>query len=98
ALRFVEVSDAFGAQRVVDHVDRFALRDGLVRTGRLADVAVDAELVDLEGHARIVSAGPQMAVPVPGRGGAIAVNAAVPGSGRAPHRCETWLRPRRRGA
>src|SRR5690606_32785793 len=58
ALRFVEMPDAFGAQRRVDHVDGFALGDRAVRAGRLADVAVDAELVDLQGHARIVSPAP----------------------------------------
>ena len=30
ALRFVEMADAFGAARGIDHVDRFALRDRLV--------------------------------------------------------------------
>src|SRR5690606_29455804 len=46
----IEVADAFGAARRVDHVDDFALRDGIVRARRLADVAVDTKLVDLEGH------------------------------------------------
>src|SRR3546814_3254173 len=52
ALRFVEMADAFGAARRVDHIDRFALRDRLVGTGRLADIAVDAEIVDLQGHGK----------------------------------------------
>src|SRR3546814_8664553 len=46
------MADAFGAARRVDHVDRFALRDRLVGTGRLADIAVDAEFVDLQGHGK----------------------------------------------
>src|SRR5207342_2236812 len=46
ALRFVVVADAFGAARRVDQVDRLALGNGLVRAGRLADIAVDAKLVD----------------------------------------------------
>src|SRR5690606_539450 len=48
ALRFVEMADAPGATRGVDDVDRLTLRDGLVGTCRLAYVAVDAELVDLQ--------------------------------------------------
>src|SRR5690606_21695293 len=63
ALRLVEMADAFGAQRRVDHVDRFALRNRPVRAYRLADVAVDAELVDLQGHARIVRAARAGTVP-----------------------------------
>src|SRR5690606_23709394 len=53
---------ALGAQRRIDHVDGLALRDRLVRAGRLADVAIDAELVDLQGHGRIVSAAPAAGV------------------------------------
>src|SRR5690554_4819995 len=52
ALRFVEVADAFGAQGRIDHVDRLALRDRPVRANRLADVTVDAKLVDPERHGR----------------------------------------------
>src|SRR5690606_8255770 len=48
ALRFVEMAYALGAQRRIDDVDRFPLRDRLVRADRLADVAIDAELVDLQ--------------------------------------------------
>src|SRR3546814_1390065 len=46
------MADAFGAARRVDHVDRFALRDRLVGTSRLADIAVDSEFVDLQGHGK----------------------------------------------
>jgi hypothetical protein len=51
ALRLVEMADAFGAQRGIDHVDVRPLRDRLVRARRFADVAVDAEFVDLQRHA-----------------------------------------------
>src|SRR5690606_36816236 len=54
ALRLVEMPHALGAARGVDHVDGLALRDGLVRAGGLADVAVDAELVDAQCHGAIV--------------------------------------------
>src|SRR5690554_926143 len=50
ALRLVEMADALGAQRGIDHVNGFALRDRPVGTDRFADVAVDAELVDPERH------------------------------------------------
>src|SRR5690606_35686771 len=50
ALRLVEMADALGAARRVDHVDGFAHGDRLVRAGRLADVTVDAELVDFQRH------------------------------------------------
>jgi len=57
ALGFVEMADTFGAARGVNDVDVLALRDGLIRAGRFADIAVDAQRVDLEGHGRILRAG-----------------------------------------
>src|SRR5690606_16031234 len=50
ALGLVEMAHAFGAQRRIDHVDRFTLRNRRVGTGRFADVAVDAKLVDSQRH------------------------------------------------
>src|SRR5574343_1405494 len=50
ALRLVEMADAFGAAVGIDDVDVLALADGLVRTGRFADVAVDADGMDDQGH------------------------------------------------
>src|SRR5690606_14943886 len=50
ALGLVEVPHALGAQRRVDLVDRLALRNRGVRAGRLADVAVDAQLVYFQRH------------------------------------------------
>src|SRR5436190_13576134 len=50
ALRFVEMADALGAARRIDQVDLLALGNRLVGAGRLADVAVDAKLVDAKGH------------------------------------------------
>ena len=50
ALRLVEVADALGALRRVDHVDLGALRDRLVRALGLADVAVDAFVGDDQRH------------------------------------------------
>ena len=52
--RFV-VADAFGAERGRDLVDLPAFRDRPVRTDGLADVAVDAEIGDLEGHGRCLT-------------------------------------------
>src|SRR5690606_22338319 len=106
ALRFVEMADALGAQRRIDDVDRFALRDRPVRAHRLADVAVDAELVDLQGHARIVSAGRRGTVPPPEkavriRAGSASAGGRSPGPtrpaspGRGP--CTAPLRSRYRG-
>ena len=63
ALRLVEMADALGAARRIDDVDLFALRNRLVRTRRLADVAVDAERIDLQGHADIVVTGRGRGVP-----------------------------------
>src|SRR5690606_22628175 len=54
ALGLVEVPHALGAQRGVDHVDGLALGDGAIRARGLADVAVDAELADAQGHGAIV--------------------------------------------
>jgi hypothetical protein len=50
ALGFIEMTDAFGAALGVDDVNLFTLGDGLVRTGRLTDIAVDAKGVDQECH------------------------------------------------
>ena len=55
ALRFVEVAYAFRAARRVDDVDVLAHADGLVGARRLADIAVDAELVDLQRHVSAAS-------------------------------------------
>src|SRR5690554_506278 len=49
-LRLVEMADALRAQRRIDHIDGFALRDRPVRADRLADVTVDTKLVDLKRH------------------------------------------------
>ena len=46
ALRLVEMSNTFGTTRRIDFVDDCALGDGLVRAGRLTDVAIDAQFVD----------------------------------------------------
>ncbi len=53
ALRRVEMADAFGAFRRVDHVDLRALRDRLIRAFGLADVAVDAFVGDDQRHRAI---------------------------------------------
>jgi hypothetical protein len=45
--RFV-VTDTFGAQSRVDHVDLVPLADGAVRALRLAHVAVDAFIGDVK--------------------------------------------------
>jgi hypothetical protein len=42
ALGFAVMTDAFGAEIGIDHVDRLAFRDGAIRAFRLADIAVDA--------------------------------------------------------
>ena len=55
ALRFVEVTYAFCAARWVDDVDALAHADSLVGTRRLADIAVDAEFVDLQRHVSAAS-------------------------------------------
>src|SRR6476620_11404792 len=49
-LRRVVVADALGAKRRGYFVDLGAHRDRLVGTDGLADIAVDAETGDLEGH------------------------------------------------
>src|SRR5690606_10632043 len=54
-----------------------------VRAHRLADVAVDAELVALQGHARIVSAGRRGTVPPPEKAVRIRAGSASAG-GRSP--------------
>src|SRR5690606_23616881 len=77
------MADALGPQRRIDDVDRFALRDRPVRAHRLADVAVDAELVDLQRHARIVSAGRRGTVPPPEKAVRIRAGSASAG-GRRP--------------
>ena len=46
ALRLIEVADALGASRRIDLIDLCALRDGQIRTLRLAYVAVDAFVGD----------------------------------------------------
>jgi hypothetical protein len=51
ALRFVMMTDAFGAQRRIDDVELLAKRNRLVRADGFADVAVDAGIEDLERHA-----------------------------------------------
>src|SRR5690606_1121940 len=84
ALRFVEMADAFGAARRVDHVDGFALRDGLVRACRFADIAVDAELVDLQGHVGL--AGAAAATPLRARTSRNAVAPSPARGGLAPPR------------
>jgi len=50
ALRDVEVADAFGAFRGIDHVDLHTLRDRGVRALRLAHVTVDAFVGDHQRH------------------------------------------------
>ena len=50
ALRRVEMADALGAFRGIDHVDLRPLRDRVVRALGLADVAVDAFVGDHQGH------------------------------------------------
>src|SRR6185312_8400256 len=50
ALRRVEMADALGAARGIDHVDLLALRDRVVRALGLANVAVDALVGDDERH------------------------------------------------
>jgi hypothetical protein len=57
ALRFVMVTDALSAQRRIDDVVLLAKRNRLVRADWFADVAVDAGVEDLEGHARQVYMG-----------------------------------------
>jgi hypothetical protein len=53
ALGLVEVAHALGAARGIDHVELDAHGDRLVRALRLAHVAVDALVGDLEGHGPI---------------------------------------------
>ena len=50
ALRFFEVTDAFGTFIRIDDVDALAQRDGAVRTLRLANIAIDAFFGDHQGH------------------------------------------------
>ena len=49
-LRDIVVTHAFGASGRGDLVDLDALADGGIRTDRLADIAIDALVGDLEGH------------------------------------------------
>ena len=57
--KLVGAQRAYAAARGMDDVDRLALRDRLVRAGRFTDVAVDAQLVDQQGHTvRRTSKGP----------------------------------------
>src|SRR5882757_7502708 len=48
------MTDALGTQVWIDLVNLNALKDRLVRAFRLADVAVDALVGDLQGHGRIL--------------------------------------------
>src|SRR5579875_3701022 len=57
ALRLIVMADAFGAQRGIDDVELLAKRNRLVRADGFADVAVDAGIEDLEGHAGLVYMG-----------------------------------------
>jgi hypothetical protein len=57
ALRLVVVTDAFGAQRRIDDVVLLAKRNRLVRADWFADVAIDAGIEDLQGHAGLVYMG-----------------------------------------
>src|SRR5438445_4251401 len=55
-LRRIEVPDALGAAHGRNLVNRRTHRDGLIGTDRLADVAVDAGIENLEGHSAIPNA------------------------------------------
>jgi len=57
ALGLIKMAHALGAAGRVDDVNVFALGNGLVRAGRFADITVDAQGVDLEGHGDIVERG-----------------------------------------
>jgi len=46
ALRFVVVTDAFGAQGRIDHVNVFALRDSAIGAFWFANVTIDAFIAD----------------------------------------------------
>src|SRR5690606_2813578 len=50
AFRLVEMADALGAARRVDHVDEVALAARLVRAAGLADIAIEAGFGDLQRH------------------------------------------------
>ncbi len=50
ALRLIEMADTFGAQFGINLVELDALIDRVVRTFRLADIAVDALIGNQQGH------------------------------------------------
>ena len=50
ALRLIKMTHAFGAKFWIDFVKLDALIDGIVRTFRLADVAVDALIGNQQSH------------------------------------------------
>ena len=50
ALRPVMMTNTLGAQIWMDLVNLDALKDRLIRAHRLADIAVNAQLGDLQGH------------------------------------------------
>jgi len=50
ALGLIEMTDTFGAAFGMNDINFFTLGNGLIRTGRFADIAVDAQGVDQECH------------------------------------------------
>jgi hypothetical protein len=57
ALRFIEMTDTFGAFGRIDHVDFRPHRDCVVRALGLADVAIDALVGNHQSHAATNFAG-----------------------------------------
>jgi hypothetical protein len=50
ALGFVMMTDAFGTQFRIDDINVLALGDGAIWAFRLADITIDAFIIDNKGH------------------------------------------------